>query len=102
VAGRPSCTGGVKQVTELCQRRQSQEVVIVSDNDEPGRLGANNLASVLVAYVPAVRVIVPPDGIKDTRDWLKAGGTRQDVERAIEAATVRRLVIKAQANGRKG
>ncbi len=98
--GRPSCTGGIKLVTELCQRRHPPEVVIVSDGDEPGRRGADILASVLVAYVPTVRVIVLPDGIKDARCWLRAGGTRRDVEKHIADAAVRRLVIKAQ--GQKG
>jgi phage/plasmid primase-like uncharacterized protein len=63
VVGRPSCMGGIKLLVDLVRRRQAQEVVIVSDGDEPGRHGAGNLAAVLVAYTPAVRVIVPPDGV---------------------------------------
>jgi Toprim domain len=92
VVGRPSCTGGIKLVVEVARRRQPPEVVVVADNDEPGRRGADNLASVLVAYAP-VRVIAPPEGIKDVREWLRAGGTREDVERAIDAADVRRLKV---------
>jgi hypothetical protein len=99
VAGRPSCTGGIKLLIELARRRQSREVVIVSDSDEPGRRGADHLASVLVAYAPAVRVIAPPAGIKDVRDWLRAGGNRRDVEEAIRAAAVRRLVFRAGGTG---
>ncbi len=96
VAGRPSCTGGVKLLVELVRRRRPPEVVIVADGDEPGRRGADNLASVLVVYGPKVRVIVPPDGTKDARDWLRAGGTREDVERAILAAPVRALQVRAR------
>jgi hypothetical protein len=95
VAARPSCAGGIKLLVELIRRRQPREVVVVSDGDEPGRRGAHNLASVLVPYAPAVRVILPPDGIKDARDWLRAGGTQRDVEEAIRTAAVRRLVIRA-------
>jgi len=95
VAGRPSRTGGIKLLVELVRGRRPSEVVIVADGDEPGRRGANNLASALVAYAPAVRVIAPPGGVKDLREWLRTGGTRQDVEAAIRGAPVRRLTIRA-------
>jgi hypothetical protein len=102
VVGRPSCAGGVKLLVEMVGKRQPPEVVIASDGDEPGRRGADNLASVLVAHAAAVRVIVPPDGIKDARAWLQAGGSRQDVEQSIAGASVRRLWNKTRTNGQKG
>jgi hypothetical protein len=103
VVGRPSCTGGIKLLVELVRLRRSPEVVVVADGDEPGRRGADNLASVLVAYTPAVRIIAPPAGIKDARAWLQAGGTWRDVQEAMGAALVRRLVIRTRAiNGTKG
>lgn len=91
--GRPSCTGGVRLLCELVRRRGRPEVVIIGDGDKPGQAGANNLASVLVAYSPAVRVITPPDGIKDVRAWLQTGGTRQDVQHETEQAPVRQLIL---------
>ncbi len=97
VAGRPSCSGGIKQLVELVRGRRPAEVVVVADGDEPGRRGADNLASVLVAYAPAVRVIAPPEGVKDARAWLRAGGGRLDVEVAIRTATMRRLTVRAAA-----
>lgn len=95
VVGRPSCAGGIKLLVELVQVRHCPEVIIVADADTPGKRGAANLAVVLLVYAPTVRVIEPPEGIKDTRVWLLTGGTHQDVERAINAASVRRLVIRA-------
>jgi hypothetical protein len=68
-------------------------VVVVADSDPPGQRGAENLARQLVAYVPAVRRITPPTGIKDAREWLQAGATAADVLRAIAAAPVRKLTI---------
>jgi phage/plasmid primase-like uncharacterized protein len=97
VVGRPSCAGGVKLLVELTRRRRPAQVVIVADRDEPGRRGADNLAAVLVAYVPTLKVIAPPAGIKDARDWLRAGGTPSDVEQAIAAAPARRLTVRAAA-----
>jgi phage/plasmid primase-like uncharacterized protein len=92
--GRPSCTGGIPLLAELVGWRRPREVVIVADGDEPGRRGADNLASVLAVYAPAVRVIVPPDGIKDARDWLRSGADRQAVEQVIEATPARRLTMR--------
>jgi len=100
--GRPSCTGDVKLLVDLVRQRHQAEVVIVADCDEPGQRGADNLASVLVAYVAAVRVIRPPDGIKDTRAWLQAGGDRQAVEQAIEAVPARRLTVQSRRVAQHG
>jgi hypothetical protein len=100
VVGRPSCTGGIRLLVALMLKQKPAGAVIVADCDEPGRRGADNLASVLVAYTPAVRVITPPAGIKDARAWLQAGATRDDVDQAIEVAAARRLVTRRIAKGR--
>lgn len=104
IAGRPSCTGGISLLCELVRRRRRPEVVIIADSDIPGQRGAENLASVLVAYSPGVKVITPPDGIKDARAWLRAGGTRQDVQQAIDKVPMRHFILcghaTASANGR--
>jgi hypothetical protein len=102
VIGRPNCSGGIKLLAELVRRRRPTELVIVSDNDEPGRRGADNLASVLMVYAPVVKIITPPDPHKDLRDWFKAGGSKREVEEAIAAAAVRQLrVISTRcSNGR--
>ncbi len=102
VVGRPSATGGIKLVVELVRRRRPSDVVVMADGDEAGRRGANNLGSVLVAYGPAVRIIAPPEGVKDVRDLLRAGGTREDMEKTIQAAAVRRLAVRGRVFGVKG
>jgi hypothetical protein len=97
--GRPSCTGGVRHVIDLVRRLAVSEAVIVSDADAPGQRGAESLAAVLVAYCPAVRVIVPPAGIKDAREWKRCGATAADVQAAIDAAPVRRLAVNVRKAG---
>lgn len=94
VVGRPSCTGGVKLIVELLKDRHPEEVAIVADADTPGLRGANNLAAVLAAYVRSVRVLTPPNGIKDARDWRQEGATRQEVMTRIAATKPRRLRIE--------
>lgn len=96
--GRPSCTGGTKHLVELVKRLKPSEVVIVADGDQPGQRGANNLASALLVYVPAVRVIVPPQGIKDARAWKQAGATKADVETLIAATPAKALKITIRSN----
>jgi 5S rRNA maturation endonuclease (ribonuclease M5) len=94
VVGRPSCVGGTAQVVDLIQRRKINDVVIFSDGDAPGRRGAEALASVLVLYTKAVRIIEPPADIKDARAWKIAGATAEDVKAAIEAAPTRQVKIR--------
>ena len=91
--GRYSCLGDLRLLAGMARRWRPGDVVIVADADEAGQRGADNLASVLVCYCPAVRVIVPPNGVKDVRDFVRAGGTRADLEAAIAAAPVRRLRV---------
>jgi hypothetical protein len=98
--GRPSCTGGVRLLVELVQRYRPVDVVVVADGDGPGRRGADNLASVLTAYAPAVRVIEPPSGINDARDWMRQGTAHDDVLAAIEATPARRLQVSTRPTGR--
>jgi len=88
-------------LVELVQQRRPTEVVVVADSDASGQRGAERLASVLVAYVPAVRVIIPPAPHTDARSWVQAGATAADVLRAIEAAPVRRVTIAATLHKRK-
>ena len=112
--GRPSCTGGGKLLVDYVQKRQAaphsnplpegegNQVVIMADSDGPGRRGAERLAAVLIAYCPLVRVIGPPDGVNDAREWKRQGATRQDIQAIIDAAPVRRLSVHVRRKvGRK-
>jgi hypothetical protein len=97
--GRPSCRGGVKLLAELVGQQRPAEAIIVADGDGPGQRGAETLAAVLVAYAATVRVLTPPAGIKDTREWKRRGVTAVDVLAAIDAAPVRRLAIQSRKAG---
>jgi 5S rRNA maturation endonuclease (ribonuclease M5) len=65
-----------------------QHVVILPDNDDPGRKHAQQVAAFLAGKVASLKVIefenLPPKG--DVSDWLEAGGTREQLE-ALAAAT---------------
>ena len=98
--GRPSCNGGTELLVELVKARRLESVVILADSDGPGQTGARALASTLVAYVPIVRVVTPPEGIKDAREWKRDGRTHSNIQAAIDAAPVGRLSIRTQEKGR--
>jgi DNA primase len=93
VVGRPSCCGAKRLLVSLARRLLPMEIDIVADNDKAGRSGADDLAAVMVAYAPVVRVASPPDGIKDVRAWRRAGGDRRQVQACIESAPLRRLTV---------
>ena len=92
--GRPSCVGGTRLIVDLVRKRRPGEVVIVADLDGPGQRGAMALASRLLVQVVNVRVVTPPDGINDAREWKRAGATREDIEDAIESVPARHLEIR--------
>ncbi|MCC6127395.1 MAG: hypothetical protein IT426_20750 [Pirellulales bacterium] len=99
--GRSCCTGGVKLLIDLVRRLNPSGMVIVADADAPGQRGAESLAAILVAYSASVKVIAPPPGAKDAREWKRRGATHTNVQAAIDAAEVRKLAIRVQAKPRK-
>ena len=92
--GRPSCNSGVRVFTALTRGR---DVVIVGDTDEPGRKGAEALAAELALHCPSVRLVYPPDGIKDLRQWKADGLTREQLQSVIEQSKPLRVAITHQA-----
>ena len=79
--GRPSCNTGGKMLIQLVSGRP---VVLVGDNDTPGRKGAGTLASQLILHCPSVRLLFPPQDIKDLRKWKLTGVTPVQFAAAIE------------------
>lgn len=97
--GRPGCRSTVGTCVALARRLAVSRVVIVGDTDEQGRGGAGALAAALAIVSRDVRVIHPPGGVKDAREWKKRGATRQDVLAAIETAQPRRLAVRVRMIG---
>lgn len=95
--GRFSCDTCSRHVVKLTQRIQPRELIVVADHDEPGQRGAETLASTALVYVPLVRIIMPPTGIKDVRQWKQAGATSSDVKAAISGSATRHLKVKRHA-----
>ena len=90
--GIPGSGQATRMVVDFILGR-SLSVVIVGDNDDAGRFGARKLASKLSLYSPCVKLIYPPEGIKDARAWLHQGATREQLQEAARAAPRVRLEV---------
>jgi len=80
--GRPNCNSKIEMTAKAAKGRT--EIVIIGDGDIPGHRGAEKLADALALHYPAVKIICPPDNIKDLRDWLQAELSRETLQRIIE------------------
>ena len=79
--GRPSCTGGVREIALLCRRIGVRRLSVLADNDGPGKSGARAFCGQI--GLPARLVVTPA---KDLREWVRNGATRQAVEACLAAA----------------
>lgn len=82
--GRPSCQGANDHLRTALKKRDVRQVIIVADNDGPGLLGAERLASEL--KLPVKVVALPA---KDIREFLRLGGTRCVLETLTQDLIVR-------------
>lgn len=73
--------GAGKWRAEYSESLRGGNVVIIPDNDGPGRKHADNIAHLLVAVAATVKVVTLPGPGKDVSDWIAGGGTREELER---------------------
>jgi len=87
--GRPSCNSCEGMVENYLNINCSncKEVVIITDNDNPGIRGAKSLADRLKKKYQ-VKIIAPPIGIKDLRMWKDNGLTKEKLDKIIEKTNV--------------
>lgn len=98
--GRPNCNSCVDMTARFGKGRK---IVIIGDNDppkedgrQPGKDGAEKLAGKLLLHCSSVKIIYPPDGIKDLRQWLRAGLTRGQLQQIIDKTTELQIKIRTQ------
>jgi hypothetical protein len=68
---------------------QNRDVVVVGDNDtkhQKGQENAQQITTEIATVAKRVRVLIAPDGFKDISEWVKADGTREQLDALIEAA----------------
>ncbi|HPA50128.1 MAG TPA: DUF3631 domain-containing protein [Thermoanaerobaculia bacterium] len=75
--------GGAKswRAADYVETLRGARVVVVPDDDEPGREHGRAVAQSLRGVAAEVRVLnLGRPGVKDASDWLAAGGTREELE----------------------
>jgi hypothetical protein len=105
--GRPSCSAGGQMLKVLTK---GLAVVIVGDNDPPkrrgqtppGQKGAESLAQLLALHCRSVRIVYPPKGVKDLRQWKAVGVTPGELTAAIRATKPISVRVRAMSPAGKG
>jgi hypothetical protein len=74
------------------------DVVILPDNDDPGRKAAEKIAKGLDGLARTIRVVRLPDLPEsgDVTDWLMAGGTREALEELVALSPPRSPVSEVE------
>lgn len=96
--GRPSATGGLDFLRPLTA---GLHIVIVAENDSgAGKAGALKIADGLLDTAASVRIIYPPDGVKDLRAWVVDHGCdRAELHAAIRGADLHQRTTVVDKNG---
>lgn len=86
--GRTAAKAGTSDLVQLVNRFSPPHVAVMTDNDLPGESGAVELAEALSPYCGSIRIVQPPENLKDLREWYCAHATRDDVRRKIAATPI--------------
>lgn len=89
--GRPNCNSCIDETVQFATGR---DIVIVCDNDMAGIVGAERLAKKASLKCHSVKIVKPPSGINDLRDWLRAGLTHDQLLRIIKATNSMEVHVK--------
>lgn len=82
-AGVPGAGNCAALAAEWCR---GEEVVVMQDNDEAGKAGAETIAIECAKTSPVVRLAAPPQGFKDLRAWVNNGAGQEEIDRVIGEA----------------
>jgi hypothetical protein len=98
--GRPGAHEATAEIVALFQEYLTACPCIVGDNDAEGQgeKGAEDLAAALVAAGVPCRVLLPPRGIKDLREWC----ARENVTAAALRTAIGRRAIRWPADDPPG
>ena len=87
----PTCNSGGagKWTSDHSEFLRGRHVIILADNDEPGRKHAEQVAASLQGIAAAAKIVVlpglPPAG--DVSDWIAAGGTKEELKRLAKTSS---------------
>jgi putative DNA primase/helicase len=74
-----------EEYTRQLKAASVESVVVLPDNDDPGRTHADAVARSCAAAGLAVKLVTLPDGAKDVSAWFDAGATRDALVALVKA-----------------
>jgi hypothetical protein len=77
------------------------DLVIIPDNDEPGRAHANLVAGSCFGVASQIRIVELPDGSKDVSDWFTSGGDVEKLRELTSKCPVYKPLPKVVVTGRQ-
>ena len=80
--------GAGKWQPDMSERLRGADVVLLPDNDDAGWKHVHGIGASLAGVAGRTRVLALPDlpAKGDIRDWLAAGGTREQLDALVETA----------------
>ena len=80
--------GAGKWLVEMSERLRGADVILLPDADELGWKHMNDVGISLVGVAARIRVVMLPDlpAKGDVKNWLEAGGTREQLDALVETA----------------
>ena len=84
--GRPNCSAGCGHIAAAVKTLRPPAIIVVADGDEAGMAGARKVSDAILCLAASVTVISPPAGVKDMRQWLSVGCTREDINILVRRA----------------
>ena len=75
--------GAGKWTDEYSQVLTGKKVVVLQDDDEPGRKHAEQVAASVAQYAAEVKLMPPFQAAKDVSEWAEKGGTDDELERIV-------------------
>lgn len=94
--------GAANWKPHLAEHFRGADVVVLGDDDEPGRKRVDDIARSLRRIATRVRVIYSWGGPKDVTDWRDAGGTSDQLAKIIADTPAWRLPPPKSAMGAVG
>lgn len=82
--------GAGKWLDAYAEALEGADLVIIPDNDNPGRKHASRVAVSCFGVADRIRILKLPDlngcSVKDVSDWLEAGGGKEELQRLAAEA----------------
>jgi hypothetical protein len=76
--------GAGKWAEEYSKYLTDKKVIVLQDDDEPGRKHALAVAQSVSKYATQVKLLAPFDDAKDVTEWVEKGGTKKGLRELVE------------------